>query len=319
MKIIFWGSDPFALPTLEVLFQRHELLAVICQPDQPAGRRRQLTPPETKIWAQQKSIPVLQPAKLKKNEDLREALRQFNPDISVVISYGKIIPEDILHIPRYHSINVHGSLLPLLRGASPIESALWQGFLRTGLTVQEMAAEMDAGDILLTQEINIQDDWDAGRLREELSLMSSGLVQQTLEELAKDSITRTVQDPEAATFCGKIEKDDLWIDWTQSAQEIRNQIRALSPRWGARSLFQGRSVKIWQVEIAEQEETEVFNDNALGPGSIALLKKSKLVLVTGQGFLELVKLQPENKKAMSAGDFINGFRPQIGDTFQSQK
>ncbi len=302
---------------MERLRQEHQIAAMICQPDQPAGRNRQLTPVDTKKWAIENNIPVWQPERLRQNVEIRRQIQDLQPDLSLVISYGKIIPEDILSMPRYHSWNVHASLLPELRGASPIESAILRGHQRTGLTIQKMGAEMDAGPLLATREVQIAEEWDAGDLRAALAALSPTLVAELLADPETAMQNAIEQDSSRVTFCSKIDKGDLWISWQLSAREIFNKTRALSPRLGGRTLFRSHLLKLWQVRpIYDNIPAEA--DASTRPGAIIYAKKAKLIVVTASGSLEIVKLQPENKKILSASEFINGFRPLVGEAFETE-
>lgn len=321
MKIAFWGSDSFALPVLEEIIKKHELALIVCQPDQRAGRNRKLAAPVTKTWALKRGIEVLQPDRLKGNQEFVDELKKSGWDLFLVISYGKIIPKDILDIPAYGSINLHASLLPKLRGASPIQSAILNGFEESGITAQFMSSKMDAGDIISQERLRIPLEWDFGKLREELSILSVKFLSDVLESIQDNNFQRTVQSEEDATYCYKIETSDTIIDWSRDANTINNQVRAFSPKMGARTQYKGKMVKIWEALNWPNFEDFILdkgldssglkNIKEARPGEILVASKGKLLVATGRSYLEIVKLQPENRKLMVAADFINGFRPEI--------
>lgn len=313
MRIVFWGSDDFAITTLEAVSREHNLDVLICQPDQPAGRHKKYQPPPTKVWAEQNGITVFQPSSLSSSsgegQEFYQEITRNSWDLFLVISYGKILPVRYLHLAHFGAINVHASLLPQLRGASPIESALWRGFESTGITIQRMVASMDAGPILEQKELNIKEGWDAGDLREQLSILSAEMLPPFLDKLAAGRVQEQEQDDSAATYCGKLIKEDLWLDWKRSAWEIYRQVLALSPKYGARTLWQGQTLKIFAAEVVDSETPQG------APGEIVLLGKGEIIVATAQGHLRLGALQPQSKKRMGAQDFVNGARLAVGMRF----
>ncbi len=273
------GTAELACPSLQAVANR--VVAVVTQPDRPKGRHLAISPPPVKIVAQKLGLPVMQPVKVR---DIIEDIRALRPDLIVVVAYGQILPKAILEIPPRGCINVHASLLPRWRGASPIQHAILAGDRQTGVTTMFMNERMDAGDIILQRAEPIRPNDTAGSLHDRLAALGAELL---VETLASD-FPRRPQDESQATYARKLTKEDGRIDWTKPATEIERQIRAMNPWPGAFTTLGQTPVKIWKAELAP----------APGPG----------VYPTGDGFLRILELQPAGGKPMSFEAFARGHR-----------
>ena len=308
MKVVFWGTPDFAVRNLEELINsKHEVVAVITQPDKPKGRGKKLTPPPVKVLAQKYNIPVYQPEKLKNNEEIRKILKELNPDISVVVAYGKIIPEDIIEIPKYKTINVHASLLPEFRGAAPIHRAIMEGKNKTGVCIMEITKELDAGDIYECKEVAILDEDDIVSLHDKLAEEGAKLLIKVLDKIEAGKAKKTPQDHSKATYAKPIEKEEGKINWSKSAREIFNQIRALKVWPKAFSNFRDTQMKILDAKIVDENSEGNI-------GEIVKLEKGKgFVVQTGKGKLLITKVQFPNGKPISADEAVRGYHIKQGE------
>jgi methionyl-tRNA formyltransferase len=302
MKIVFMGTPEFAVPSLDMLVKEgYNIAAVVTQPDKPKGRGKKLAAPPAKEYALEKGIPVLQPEKVKTPEFVNE-LRSINPDLLVTVAYGKILPADVLNIPRFGCINVHGSLLPKYRGAAPINWAIINGDKVTGITTMYTDIGMDTGDMLLKSEIEITDDMTAGELHDELSLLGAKVLKDTLIELQNGTLKRIPQSNEEATYAPMMKKEIGKIDWTKPAREIHNLVKGTNPWPGAFSYYKGERIRIWKTR-ASQDETNVAAQSgacqANKPGTIYRIEKDMLRIATGDGTLEVLEIQFDNGRRMS--------------------
>ena len=295
MKIIFMGTPEFAVPSLKALIESHEILCVVTQTDKPKGRGQKLQPPPIKIFAEKNNIPVLQPTKLKSPEVFSE-LEKFHADLIVVVAYGKILPQNILDLPKFGCINVHGSILPKYRGAAPIEWAMINGEKFTGITTMKMDAGLDTGDMLLTSKFEIGDEMILPELKEILSVEGAKLLLETIDNL--DKIIPIKQDDSLSTYAPMLTKDTGKIDWKKSAREIHNLVRGLYG--GAFGFMDGQKFKIWRTKIFD-------GDLKLSAGEIKIVGK-KFFTGTGDGTLEILELQAPNSKKMNAESYLAGHR-----------
>lgn len=292
-KIVFFGTHEFAAYILQGLidFPFFEVALVVTQPDQAVGRKQVLTPPLTKVIAQKHKIPVVQPETLKNFEF---PIKDF--DLSVVIEYGRIIPERLLSVPKHKTINIHPSLLPLYRGPTPIQAALLHGDSKTGVTIMQMDATMDTGPILLQKEIAIDPDDTFLTLREKLMPLALDALIETTPGFIDGSIKAKVQNNTLASYCKLMTRDDGKIDWTKTSDEIYNQYRALSPWPGIWTLLNGKRLKLLEIKPSA---------NHLYPGKLSLDKKG-IFIGTKDGAIEVMSLQLEGKSEMTAKVFWNG-------------
>ncbi len=312
MRVVFWGTPDFAVESLkELINSKHEVVAVITQPDKPKGRGKKLTPPPVKVEAQKHNIPVYQPERVKNNPQLLEELKKLNPDIFVVVAYGKILPKEIIELPRYKTINIHASLLPKYRGAAPIQRAIMDGEEETGVCIMEITEELDAGDVYKCKKVKIQNEDDIVSLHDKLAEEGAKLLIEVLDQIEKGEIQKTPQDHLKATYAKPIQKEDGKINWEKSAKEIFNQIRALKVWPKAYTNFRDKQVKILDAEVID--ETSQGN-----PGEIVKLEKGKgIVVQTGQGKLLIKKIQFPNSKPISANDAVRGYHIEEGEKFYS--
>lgn len=306
MRVIFLGTPLFAKIILEKLCEKEEIIAVFTQPDKPKGRGRKLEPSEVKKFALEKGIQVFQPEKLKTKE-VENLIRSLNPDVFIVASYGKIIPENLLNIPPYGGINVHASILPKYRGASPIERALWNCEEEIGISIMQMTKELDAGPVWSIKTIPIGPEDDRETLTLKLAHLGGELLLETLPLIREGKIKPTPQNDSLATYAEKIKPEEEKINWNIPVKKIWCQIRALSPEPGAYTYFRGSILKILKAEYLEDK----FDAPV---GSVVLINKKKGFAVNGiDGILWILEVKPENKKKISAIDFINGYRLKIGE------
>lgn len=292
-KIVFFGTHEFAAYILQGLidFPFFEVALVVTQADQPVGRKQILTPPLTKVIAQKYKIPVVQPETLK-NFEL--PIKDF--DLSVVIEYGRIIPERLLSVPKYKTINIHPSLLPLYRGPTPIQAALLQGDSKTAVTIMQMDASMDTGPILLQKEIAIEADDTFVTLREKLMPLALDALIETIPAFIDGSTKAKAQNNALATYCKLLTREDGQIDWKKTSAEIYNQYRALTPWPGIWTTLNGKRLKLLEIKPT---------DTHLYPGKLCL-NKNNIYIGTSDGAIEVLSLQLEGKSEMTAKMFING-------------
>ena len=297
MKIIFMGTPDFAAASLEALIaSRHEIQAVVTQPDKPKGRKGELTPAPVKVIAKREGIKVYQPLKVR-DEEFVDTLRAYNPDVMVVVAFGQIIPLSILKMPKYGCVNIHGSLLPKYRGAAPIQWAVLDGEKETGITTILMDEGIDTGDILLKKTIKIDADETSGSLFDKLKALGAKTILETLDELEKGSITPTKQGESPTAYAKMLTKAMGLIDFTRSAKELDCFVRGMDPWPSAYTLLAGKTLKLWKVRAVEKSGKA---------GSVIEIGKESFTIACGEGAIEVLEVQLEGKKRMSAGDFLKG-------------
>ena len=301
MKTVFLGTPAFAVASLEALAAAgHEVLAVFTQPDRPSGRGQTLAAPPVKRAALSLGLTVHQPERIRRPKAV-ELVAALRPEIMVVVGYGQIIPQSFLDIPPHGIVNVHASLLPRYRGAAPIQWAIANGETRTGVTTMRIDAGLDTGDMLLKSETNIGPLETAHDLSARLARMGAALLLETLAGIERGAIVPVRQNPAEATYAPVLKKEDGLIDWRRTAAEIRNRARGFAPWPGAHTRFRGRGFQILKTRPAELKLEGA-------PGSLHV-RKPALLVCCGQGeALELIEVQPEGKKPMSAAAFLNGYR-----------
>ncbi len=303
MKIVFMGTPDFAVPCLKALIQQQEqIIGVYTQPDKPKGRGHQLQPPPVKVVAMEHDIPVFQPNTLR-TQEVYEQLKQLQPDVIIVVAYGKMLPLSILQLPQYGCINVHASLLPKYRGAGPIQWSVLNGEKVTGVTTMYMAEGMDTGDMILKMETQIGENETASELHDRLSVIGAKALIETIEHLKDGTIVRTVQDDIQATYAPMLSKELSKIDFTKSAQEVHNQIRGLSSWPCAVTTLLGKRLKVYRSELVK--------DGQGAPGEV--LSNRQLIVACGDGHaVHLAEVQFENAKRMKSEDFLRGRPLAIG-------
>jgi methionyl-tRNA formyltransferase len=309
MKIVFFGSPDSAVYSLEkIIEQGHRVELIITQPDKPSGRGKKMTPSPVKRFSQSHNIPVYQPEKIRKDPNIAEKLRRIAPDLNVVVAYGQIIPSPIIYLPRYNSINLHFSLLPKYRGASPVHWSILNGDKITGVTIFELNEKMDSGDLLAKQEVAIFPGEYAHELESRLAAVGAELLCKTIDRI--DSIPHIKQDSLQVTFAPLLKKQDGRIDWTKSADEIDRKIRAFTPWPSAFSFLDHTRIKV--IEGKSQDGLLYGYD----PGEIVGVDKSGIQVCCGRSSIYTIqKLQPEGKKIMDAYSFSLGTQINPGSKF----
>ena len=303
----------------------HEVVLVVTQPDKPKGRSGELSPCDVKVCALEHNIPVFQPVKIKQPEHV-EYLKTIDADIFVVAAFGQILSQEILDIPRFGCVNIHASILPEYRGAAPIQQAIIDGKKTTGVTIMQMAAGMDTGDILLQRTIKIDEEETGGSLFDKLSKLGGELIVEALPKIERGEITPVPQDEALATKCGKLSKDMGRIDFSEDADSIRNLIRGLNPWPSAFTSLGGKMLKIWHAKALSPVDfgalcnslspedgartKEIANTKAYG--SIIAVLKDSFVVLTGDGYLRITEVQLEGKKRMDVKSFLLGNKLEIG-------
>lgn len=306
------GTPQFAVPTLRALIAHHDVVAVVTQPDAPAGRGRAVSPSPVKALAAQHGLPILQPESLKPPEVV-DQLRAYAPEVIVVAAFGQILRRPVLTLPPHGCVNVHASLLPRWRGASPISAAIAAGDDVTGVTIMQMDAGLDTGPILSQRSEPIRPDDTAGALGARLAEIGARLLIETLPGYLAGLIQPVPQDEARATRCGLLRKEDGRIDWQRSAVEIERHVRAMSPWPSAFTRWEGRLLRVLRVAARAVDAPQ----SALSPGAVFMAGKAVCVRC-GDGAVELVEVQPEGKRPMSGEEFARGQRGLIGSRLGEQ-
>lgn len=317
LSVVFFGTPEFARVVLEGLLESpHEVVAAVAAPDRPSGRGRKVHEGPVAAFAREREIALLQPARLDKTA--RARLSEFNPDIFAVASYGLIFGPKSLAVPRLGAVNAHGSVLPKLRGAAPIERALMEGFTRTGISIQRMVREVDAGDVYASREIDIEKRENAASLRARLARVAAELLPGVLSMIEAGAARAEPQDASLATFAPPLEPDERAIRWADPAKQVADLVRAFAPKPGAFALlppeFGSKRLKILDSFLAP----ECARPDA-APGEVLLASAKEGLVVaagaTGEGALRLVTVQPEGKRPMDAAAFLSGHRLARGQVF----
>ncbi len=307
MKILFMGTPDFAVFSLRALSaSRHEIIGVVTQPDKPRGRGYVLTPPPVKEYALEHGYELFQPDTLRSDE-FAELLSVLNPDIIVVVAYGKILPKNVLDFPRFGCINVHGSLLPEYRGAAPMQRAIIDGKKETGITTMYMAEGLDTGDMLLRESLTIDDGDNFETIHDKLGECGAALIVKTLDALERGELERIPQNDSLATYAAKITKELCEIDFSRSAREVHNLIRGLSPiPLAFTHLPNGRLLKITRAHIAQE-------NGKLGECGEVISLEGGICVACGEGAVTVDGVLPEGKSRMSAEDFVRGKKISLSD------
>ena len=299
MKAVFMGTPDFAVGTLEELIHsRHEVAAVVTQPDKPKGRGKAMQFPPVKEVAVGENIPVYQPRRVRDPEFIK-ILKEIDPDVIVVVAFGQIIPQEIIDLPKYGCINVHGSILPKYRGAAPIQWAVIDGEKESGVTTMQMDAGLDTGDMLLKTIIPLEKEETGGSLFEKLSTAGAKLLIETLEKLEEGSIVPEKQGESPTPYAKMLTKEMGDLDWKKDAVLLEQLIRGLNPWPSAYTHLNGKTLKIWSAEVEERETKEK-------PGTVVEVNKKELKVQTGKGILSLKEVQIEGKKRMEIDAFLRG-------------
>lgn len=303
LRIVFMGSPDFAVPTLRELVKHYPVVGVVTQPDRPAGRGRQLTPPDVKVLAQELGIAVMQPEKLRQPEPMAQ-LEAWAPDLIVVTAFGQILRKNVLELPRYGCINVHASLLPRWRGAAPIQAAILHGDQATGATIMRMDPGVDTGPILAQESMAILPSDTAGSLSDRLSQAGADLLIKTLPGYLDGSIQPQPQEDAYATYAPMLSKEDGLLDFTQTAEQLERRVRAFSPWPGTYFEWQAQPLKVRRARAV------ACSKNTAGK---RILLDGLPAVETAQGCLVLDEIQPAGKRAMTGSDFLRGSRQWVGE------
>ena len=305
MNILFMGTPDFAKESLESIYNaKYNIIGVVTNPDKPKGRGMKMIASPVKEFALEKNIQVFQPLKIRKNTEFIEKIKELNPDVICVVAYGKILPKEILDIPQYGCINVHGSLLPKYRGAAPIQWSVINGDKETGVTTMYMDIGMDTGDMILKEKVSIGENETTGELWSRLSQIGGELLVKTLKLIEKGNAPRTKQG-EDYTIAPMLDKEIAQIDWNnKTAEQIKNLIRGLNPIMGAYTFVNGKKLKIWKAQIVNKD---TIQDAQVENGAVMLADaKQGLFFKAKDGIIEAIEIQAENCKRMNAKDFLRG-------------
>lgn len=312
MRVLFWGTPEFAAPPLRALLgEGFEVVGVVTQPDRPQGRSRSaLVASAIKRIAIEETLPVLQPEK-PRGPEFMGAVRALDPDISVVVAYGHILPRDVIDIPRLGTLNIHASLLPRWRGAAPIQAAIRAGDSETGVTIMRMESRLDAGPILLQVPTPIVDDETYGELQLRLSELGALALIEALSLLDIGKLSERRQDEALATFAPKIERDDARIDWTRPPQDITRMVRAYDPKPGAFTTLAGTEVKLFGARAVE---LPTANPTPRQPGEVVSIDIGGAIVTCGSGAIRIIDAQPSGKRRSSIAELARGRGIRVGDS-----
>ena len=314
MKIVFMGTPDFARDSLEALYNKgYDILGVVTNIDKPRGRGMKLIPTPVKEFAVEKNLKIYQPEKVKNNQEFIQEIKNLEPDIICVVAYGKILPKEILDIPKYGCINVHGSLLPKYRGAAPIQWAVLNGDKTTGITTMYMDVGMDTGDMILKEEVQIGEDETTGELWDRLSKIGAKLLVETIEQI-KDGIAPRIPQGEDFTLAPMLNKEMAKINWNEkTAKEIKNLVRGLNPIIGAYTFLDNKKYKFWKVSVLpfESKFENIENGTIVKSNS-----KEGLYIKANEGIIKVDEIQAENAKKMPICDFLRGNNLEEGNKFE---
>lgn len=299
MNIVFMGTPEFAVPSLKRLIEEFGVKAVFTQPDRPKGRGKKLGLSPVKEVALEHNIPVYQPLKIRGNEEVINEIKAMEPDFIIVVAFGQLLPKEVLDIPKYGCINLHGSLLPKYRGAAPIQWSVINGEKKSGNTTMLMDVGLDTGDMLLKDEVDITENMTAGELYDTLMKRGAELLANTIKAVKNGSVVPEKQNNEESSYASMLNKEIAKIDWNISAKRIHNLIRGLNPWPIAYTYYKDEMMKIYQSKVIERQ-------HKLNPGTIIKVSKSGIEVATGDGILLIEKVQFPNGKPLSVEQYING-------------
>ncbi|MCR4778287.1 MAG: methionyl-tRNA formyltransferase [Lachnospiraceae bacterium] len=305
MKIVFMGTPDFAVPTLDAIIKAgHEVLAVVTQPDKPKGRSGELSMSPVKEYALKEGIEVLQPARLRKDEEFLSYFESLKADVCVVVAFGQILPKRVLDAYKYGCINVHGSLLPAYRGAAPIQWAVINGEEKSGVTIMQLDEGIDTGDIIAKKEIVLDAKETGGSLFDKLATLGGQMIVDVLKSLEDGSVTRTPQGEATTEYAKMLDKNMGNIDFSQDAKKIECLIRGLNPWPSAYSYINGKTLKIWEADVKYGSGE---------PGNVIDIDKNGFTVACGKDALYIKEVQLEGKKRMASSDFLRGYKLNKGD------
>lgn len=327
LNIVFMGTPDFAKESLKAIYEAgHNILAVVTNPDKPKGRGMKLIPSPVKEYALEKKLKIYQPLKVRNNIEFLDEIKNLKPDVICVVAYGKILPKELLDIPRLGCINVHGSLLPQYRGAAPIQWAVLNGDKETGITTMYMDVGMDTGDMILKEKVEIGENETTGELWDRLSKIGANLLVKTLKQI-EDGIAPREKQGENFTLAPMLSKEMAKINWDEmDAIKIKNLVRGLNPIMGAYSNLDGKKVKFWKVNVVSvndlikkfpELEEYTYRMKGLAPGTVLFSdEKNGLYINANGGIIEVLEIQGENAKKMSINDYLRGNKIQAGSIFE---
>ena len=309
MRIVYMGTPDFSVPALKALVEAgHDVVAVVTQPDKPKGRGKEIQMTPVKEQALEFHIPVYQPVKARDPEFVK-ILSDLAPDVMVVAAFGQLLPKSILDIPKYGCVNIHASLLPKYRGASPIQHAVINGEKESGITTMMMAEGLDTGDMLDQEILALDPKETGGSLHDRLSEVGGTLILKTLKKLEEGTAVRTPQDDTKSSYVGMIKKSMGDIDWSMEAQAIERLVRGLNPWPSAYTSWNNKVIKIWEASVVDKEYEGVY-------GQVVEAGRDRLVVKTGKGGLSICELQLQGKKRMDVGAFLRGYSIAEGTVFE---
>jgi methionyl-tRNA formyltransferase len=308
MRVLFWGTPDFALPSLRALIgEGFEVIGVVTQPDKPHGRSRtQLVPPPVKVAALEEKLPAFQP-ETPRDEEFLDMLQIMQPDVNVVVAYGHILPKFIIDVPRHGTLNVHASLLPKLRGAAPIQAAIREGYRETGVTIMRMVPKLDAGPMLLRVPTPIHDDETYGELQQRLSEIGALALIEAMSLLTVGEGRETPQNEAEATYAGKVEREHTRVDWTRENVIVSRVVRAYDPRPGAVTTLRGAEVKLFGARVA--------GAGCAAAGEVLDIDGAGLLVACGRGSVRVREVQPAGKRRLTAQEWARGRGVSVGDRF----
>ena len=327
LNILFMGTPDFAKESLENIYNAgHNIIGVVTNPDKPKGRGMKMVASPVKEFAISKNFKLYQPIKVRNNDEFINEIKNLNPDLICVVAYGKILPKEILDIPKYGCINVHASLLPKYRGAAPIQWAILNGDKKTGVTTMYMSEGMDTGDMILKEEVEIDENETTGMLWERLSKIGGKLLVKTLEKIEDGTVTREKQ-PQDFSLAPMLKKEMAKIDWeNKTSVQIKNLVRGLNPIMGAFSFYKEKKIKFWNVDIINDDDFILLDKewenykhklNKIEAGTILLSdEKIGLFIKTKDGIIKVNEIQGENAKKMNVSDFLRGNKLNVGEMFE---
>lgn len=308
MRVLFMGTPEYALPALRAVFAKHEIVGILTRADKPNCRGNKIVFSPVKTFALEHGIPVFQPEDMK-DPALFEDLKALSPDISIVVAYGKMIPDSIINLPKYNTINIHGSLLPKYRGAAPMQYAVLNGDKEAGVTIMYVTKHLDAGDVILSKAISLGENETFGIVHDRLAELGEKALLEALMLIEAGRAIRIPQDESKVTFAPSISKEECVIDWRLPAEKIHNRIRGLSPVPGANTkLPDGKLLKIYQSEIVKGEYTGTSGM------VVDVIKKKGPVVMTGGGAICILSAKPEGKREMPGYEIVNGHYLKVGDS-----
>jgi methionyl-tRNA formyltransferase len=309
VRIVFFGTPAFAVPTLSALLDSsHSVVAVVTQPDRPRGRGQKVRPEAIKSLAQERGLEILQPARLRDDAFLA-SFRSVDPDLAIVAAYGRILPSELLELAKLGFINVHGSLLPRWRGAAPVHRAILAGDAATGVTIMRVVPALDAGPMLATAQTDIGPDETSAELESRLASMGAELLVSTVDRLAGGPVVATPQDEQLVTYAPRLERRESRIDWARPSADVHNQIRGLQPWPLAAALLRGRRVSLLRSHIASAARQQADAGVVIG------LEPDGIVVATDPGAVRIARLQAEGRQSLPAREFVSGSRLATGDRF----